>query len=138
MNNAIITIKSIQFDGTERNTTEVITEGCFKKTAEGYEIDYKETDATGFQGSNTKLLHSQGKLQLIRTGSANSDLLIESNKKNYCLYGTPYGELTVGILGKEVNSLISSKGGKISANYVLDINSAYVGDYEIELTVKLK
>lgn len=138
MNNAIITIKSIQFDGTEKNVTEVITEGSFKETQEGFEIEYKETDATGFQGSSTKLLHSQGKLHLIRSGSANSDLLIEADKKNYCLYGTPYGELTVGVMGKEVNSLISSVGGKITASYVLDINSAYVGDYEIELTVKLK
>ncbi len=138
MNNAILTIKSTQSDGKETNRTEVITEGKFVKTDIGFEISYTETEATGYQGCNTTLTYSQGRLQLIRMGSANSDLLIEAGKKNYCLYGTPYGDLTVGVLGKTVDALITDNGGRVNASYVLDINSAYVGDYEISLEIKPK
>ena len=135
---ALITVTGLQKTDGEVNKTEIITEGEYEKTDYGWLIKYDETDATGYEGAHTQLqLHNDGKLQLIRTGSVLSDLLVEPNEKNYCQYGTPYGMMTVGIYGKRTANNLTEKGGDASATYVMDINSSLVGEYDIRIKVKI-
>lgn len=137
VNDAMITIKSLRKDENDRDVTEVITEGQLKASGEDFEIIYSETDATGYEGSVTHIRLTGGSvLEMTRTGSVNSELLLETGRKNHCLYGTPFGELTVGVMAKEIKSDMSSEGGHIFASYVLDINSVYAGDYEIDIDVR--
>lgn len=137
MKDAIIKIKSIQRDGADENQTEVITAGSFRKIKSGYEIKYEETDATGYEGSKTVLKILDGsKIELVRSGAVTSELYIERNRKNFCLYGTPFGEMTVGVQAKNVESFLTDLGGKVCASYVIDINSSLVGNYDLEIDVK--
>lgn len=139
MKDVLITIKSVQYDGDERSETEVITEGKFEKIPNGYELIYDETDATGFEGCRTVLKILDGsKIELTRSGAAASELYIERGKKNFCLYGTPFGELTVGVQGKNVESRLTDIGGSVSASYVIDINSSHMGDYELNIEVRCR
>ncbi len=135
---ALIKIKSIQRDGyNNNNETEVITAGTYRKIKSGYELRYEETDATGYEGSKTVLKILDGsKIELVRSGSVSSELYIERDRKNFCLYGTPFGEMTVGVQAKNVESRLTDMGGKVSASYVIDINSALVGDYDLEIDVR--
>ena len=118
--------------------TEIITEGTLEATAEGFELRYVETDATGYDGANTLLKISENKFELLRTGSVEGELIIELNKKNFCHYGTPYGELIVGVQAKYVRNNLSLFGGKAEAGYVMDMNSVLVGNYELTVEVKTR
>lgn len=134
-----ITLKLIsrQSDGNEHLQVELFSEGLLLRTDSGYEISYKETDATGFTGSTTKLtVHSQDKVTMERTGSASSQLILERGKKHHCHYGTPYGEFMVGVTTSSIKSTINENGGTLDFKYVIDINSSYVGDYEINVDVR--
>lgn len=134
-----ITLKLIsrQSDGNEHSQVELFSEGLLLRTDSGYEISYKETDATGFTGSTTKLtVHSQDKVTMERTGSASSQLILERGKKHHCHYGTPYGEFMVGVTTSSIKSTINENGGTLDFKYVIDINSSYVGDYEINVDVR--
>lgn len=132
----MITVKSLQRIDDEVNETEIITEGTLEATAEGFELRYVETDATGYDGANTLLKISENKFELLRTGSVEGELIIELNKKNFCHYGTPYGELIVGVQAKYVRNNLSLFGGKAEAGYVMDMNSVLVGNYELTVEVK--
>lgn len=132
----MITVKSLQRIDDEVNETEIITEGTLDATAEGFELRYVETDATGYDGANTLLKISENKFELLRTGSVEGELIIELNKKNFCHYGTPYGELIVGVQAKYVRNNLSLFGGKAEAGYVMDMNSVLVGNYELTVEVK--
>ncbi len=132
----MITVKSLQRIDDEVNETEIITEGTLEATAEGFELRYVETDATGYDGANTLLKINENKFELLRTGSVEGELIIELNKKNFCHYGTPYGELIVGVQAKYVRNNLSLFGGKAEAGYVMDMNSVLVGNYELTVEVK--
>lgn len=132
----MITVKSLQRIDDEVNETEIITEGTLEATADGYELRYIESDATGYEGANTLLKINQNKFELLRTGSVEGELIIELDKKNFCHYGTPYGELIVGVQAKYIKNNLSIFGGKAEAGYVMDMNSVLVGNYELTVEVK--
>ena len=134
----MITIKGVQRVEDEVNETEIITEGTLTAVPDGYELRYNESDATGYDGSQTLLHVCESRFELERTGSVTSELIIELDKKNFCHYGTPYGDLVVGVQAKFVESDLDENGGKASAGYVMDVNSVLMGDYEIYIEVKLK
>lgn len=133
----LITLKSIQTIDKERNETELITEGSYKKTDDGFIITYEESEATGYDGSKT-ILTTTGDQQVImqRTGTTNSNLFIEKGKKHHCHYGTPFGEFMIGITTKNIISNLNDEGGDLYLNYVIDINSSYVSEHEISVNVK--
>lgn len=132
----MITVKSLQRIDDEVNETEIITEGTLEATADGYELRYIESDTTGYEGANTLLKINQNKFELLRTGSVEGELIIELDKKNFCHYGTPYGELIVGVQAKYIKNNLSIFGGKAEAGYVMDMNSVLVGNYELTVEVK--
>ena len=133
----LITLKSIQHDGKESNETELITEGLYKKTNDGYIITYNESEATGYNGSKTILTtFGENQVTMQRSGSTFSNLFIEKGKKHHCHYGTPYGDFVVGITTKDIKSSLNENGGDLYMNYVVDINSSYISDHEIIINIK--
>lgn len=133
----MITLKSIQTVDKDKNETELITQGIYKKTADGFIITYDESEATGYEGSKT-ILTTTGDKQVImqRTGTTNSNLFIEKGKKHHCHYGTPFGDFMVGITTKNIKSNLDDNGGELYLNYVIDINASYVSEHEIIVNVK--
>ena len=135
--NVMITLVSKQSEGDETTQTELITEGWLKKTADGFMISYDETEVTGFVGSTTKLTTvGDSCVTMERKGTATSQLIIEKNKKHHCHYGTPYGDFMVGVTTNSIVSALSEKGGKLAFEYVIDINSSYVGNYAIDVDIR--
>lgn len=136
-NNATISITSYQNDGENSDTSEIITVGDFSKKNDHFEISYDETEATGYEGCVTKLsVFDSRKIIMNRTGNFFSNLIIDKEKKHFCQYGTPYGEMIVGITTKEITSDLDNDGGKVNFKYVIDINSSYVGDFDVTIDVK--
>lgn len=137
MNDVLITIKSTQRNGEISDVTEVITEGRYILTSTGCEMFYTETEATGFEGSQTIVrVVPDKRLEMMRSGTANTELLIETGRKNYCRYGTPYGEVTVGAIAKKVDADLKENGCFVTAEYTMDINSELLGEYTLEISVK--
>ncbi len=133
----MITLKSVQNNGEQKLETELITEGSYKKTAEGYVIAYAESEATGFKDSTTVLTaYGDAQVTMQRKGAATSNLVIEKGKKHHCHYGTPYGDFTVGITTGEIKSSLDENGGDLYFKYVIDINSSFISDNEIFINVK--
>ena len=131
-----ISLVSTQSDGIDSEQTELITQGRYKKTADGYVLSYDETEATGFKDSVTELtVTGSEKVVMTRSGAVSSNLVIEAGKKHHCHYGTPYGEFMIGVNTKEIKSSVTEKGGKLEFSYVIDVNSSYVGDFNIAIDV---
>lgn len=133
----MITLKSIQHSGEQKEEMELITEGKYTKTADGYVITYDESEVTGFKGSKTVLTTVGNKqVTMQRKGSTVSNLIIEKDKKHHCHYGTPYGDFMVGITARNINSALEENGGELYFKYVIDINSSYISEQEIFINVK--
>ncbi|MBR4555807.1 MAG: DUF1934 domain-containing protein [Ruminococcus sp.] len=132
-----IKLISKQTDGDSTDEIELLTEGLFRYGKDSYEISYNETEATGFEGAVTKLtVMGSEKVEMVRSGAASSNIVIEMGRKHHCHYGTPFGEFMVGVTAKQISSNISENGGDLDFSYVIDVNSSYVGDFEIKIQVR--
>ncbi len=135
----LIVLRSIQSVDNEQNETELITPAVFTPLKDGgFSIAYNETEATGFEGSKTVLsCYGNKRASICRSGSVSSNLIIDKDKKQHCLYGTPYGDLMVGIYTHSIINELNEDGGNLYMKYTVDINSSYVSDNEIFVRVQV-
>jgi len=134
----MISLTSINKMDNDSTRTELTTEGTLKKLKSGgFELSYRESEVTGFTGSTTHLtLNGNRMVNLKRTGSAPSDLILERDKKHHCHYGTPYGEFMMGIFTHCIYNDVNENGGEVYLKYTVDINSSYVSDNEIYIKIQ--
>lgn len=120
----------------ERSETELLTDGTMEQVDGKFIVSYEDSDATGFEGATTTITAEGSSIvSIVRTCTANSNLVIETGKKHYCLYGTPYGDITVGIFTHKIENSLSENGGSLYLKYTIDVNSAYMSDNEIYLDI---
>ncbi len=137
--NVLIKLKSIQSGDSENSEVELVTEGLYRRVKNGFEISYKESEATGYKGSTTVIsCLGNNYASMTRHGTVFSELIIEKNKKHHCYYTTPFGELSVGVFARKIDNRLSDKGGDLYFKYTIDVNSSYVSDNEVFLTVEEK
>jgi len=134
----MIKMRSVQSIDEEDNELELITEGTFEEADGKYLITYKDSEATGYEDSVTTVEVQNDNLAVItRTGKSNSSLVIESGKKHHCHYGTPYGDMMVGIYTHKIQNDLHNEGGYLYLRYTIDINSSYISDNEIIMDIDM-
>ncbi|MCR5022027.1 DUF1934 domain-containing protein [Ruminococcus sp.] len=126
-------------DPANYEQTEVLSVGTYKKTANGYVIEYEESEATGFEGCTTRI-ESFGKKKVVmsRRGSVSSELVIEPGEKHHCVYGTLYGNFEVGVEARKVSDKLTDDGGRLTFTYVVDVNSGLIGTFDIDIQLKIR
>jgi uncharacterized beta-barrel protein YwiB (DUF1934 family) len=135
-NNVLISLVSIQWQGTEKNETELLTKASCRKEKGCSVITYEDTSATGFEGSVTTIKVDKDKnASIIRRGTANSALTLEMGRKHYCQYGTPYGDMRIGVFTHAIENNLDNEG-KLYMKYTLDINSSFLSDNEIIIKIQ--
>lgn len=133
----MIEMKSIQSIYGDKTETSLVTSGKFVRNGSGFTISYLDSEATGFQGSETSISVTGSKIaSIIRRGTSNSDLVVEPGKKHHCHYLTPYGEMMIGIYTHVIENDLSDDGGRLYMKYTIDINTSYMSDNEIILNIK--
>ncbi len=133
---ALIKIIGTQTADGEQDIIELTTTGTLEKTEEGWKLCYHETEATGMEGTVTTLEMSPGKLNLIRTGSHPSMLVLEKNQRHHCNYHTPYGTIDLGTYASELEYRLSECGGEILFSYTLGFNGGISSAHTIHITVQ--
>ena len=134
--NVLISLTSIQWQDDEKSETELVTKAKHSRENGWDIISYEDTSATGFEGSVTTIKVDKGRnASITREGTANSVLSLEIGRKHFCQYGTPYGNLQIGVYTHAIENTIS-KNGRLYLKYTLDLNSSYLSDNEIIMTVQ--
>ncbi len=134
--NVLISLTSIQWQDGEKSETVLTTKASLRFDNGRSIISYEDTSATGFEGSVTTITVEKNKNALIvREGTANSALSLEMGKKHYCQYGTPYGNLQIGVFTHSISNELE-KNGELYLKYTLDLNSSYLSENEIILKIQ--
>lgn len=137
MKKADITIISVVSNDEGEEKTEFFTEGSFDRSDDGYILGYKETDEMGYESCSITITAADEKVIIERQGNAASMLIIEKNMKHHCLYGTPYGEFTMGINTFKIRNELSDEGGTLFMKYCIDIDNDFISENEMLITVKI-
>ena len=132
----LISLTSIQWQDDEKNETELVTRASLSRAGSQDVISYEDTSATGFEGSVTTItVDGSSSASIIRRGTANSVLSLEIGRKHYCQYGTPFGDMRIGVYTHAIDNTIE-KDGRLYLKYTLDLNSSYLSDNEIIMNIK--
>lgn len=130
-------IVGIQHTDGEEERTELFTVGQLAHRNGHWLLSYAESEATGLPGSRTLLrLESEGCVTMVRTGSTQTRLVIEAGSHHQCLYGTPYGQLSLGIRGHSVAHTLGDEGGSIRLHYAIDMDGDPVSENHLQINIK--
>ena len=133
----LINIKSIHNSEDDYDVIELFTTGQYYRRGGSFYISYDESESTGYEGSRTTLkVEPEKMVTLSRTGSANSQLIVERGVRHQCHYDAGYGDLLVGVQGSRIKSSLSENGGSLEIKYSIDINSMYASENEMYIQVK--
>lgn len=134
---ALIKIKGIQRAGGDDDVVELLTTGFFSRQKGGYLISYEESEATGFEGAKTTLLYEEEaeRVTLTRSGSVNTQLIVEKGKRHQCSYDLGYGSMIIGVNCSVIHSTLSEEGGQIAFGYSLDLNTALTSENQVMVSV---
>ncbi len=136
--NVLISLTSIQWQDGEKTETELVTNAKYSTVSGCQVISYEDTSATGFEGSVTTIRTDKNKnASITRSGTANSVLSLEMGRKHFCQYGTPYGNMQIGVYTHTIRNELE-KNGRLYFKYTLDLNASYLSDNEIILEIKDK
>ncbi len=135
--NAIISLKTLQnVEGdNEPNKIELTTKGKFAQKNGKFYIIYQETELTGFEDTTTTIKVSEDQVSMTRSGKYNSKMVFRRGEKRLCSYSTPYGVIPVGVNPTHIESHLNEDGGKVSIEYVLDIDNNEYLTNRLNLTV---
>lgn len=133
----LISIKGISNVDGEEDVMELMTVGnLFVKDGKQI-ITYKESEATGFEGTTTMLeLKGNSSVILKRRGANRSELIIEKGRRHLCHYDTGAGEIMIGVFSDSITNTLGETGGDVSFKYSLDINSSLASENEVYINVK--
>ena len=135
---AIIKIIGTQRLGEDRDKIEMTTVGTIEETAEHYILHYNEEQEPPLKPIHVKLSinKDEKRVEMMRSGAFGSLLIVERSKRNLCTYGTQYGDLLMGIYGKNIENSFGSKEGVFTFGYDIDVNGALTSQNEVKVKYK--
>ena len=137
--NALITISGIQgVPGDTPDAIELLTDGIYCRTENGFELRYHESELTGLQGTETSVAINSDEIIVTRRGVLNSQMVFRQGEKSSFLYDTPFGSATLGIETRKINAAMDDFGGELSIDYVLDMEHAVVTKNMLKMKVQPK
>lgn len=137
--NAVITITGVQgLAQADADTVELVTDGVYCRTEEGYQIRYLESEITGLMGTATTVDINPDEVVVERKGVLNSRMVFRAGEKSSFLYDTQFGAATLGVDTRKINAVFDDYGGELSIDYVVNMEHAVVSRNKLNMSVRLR
>lgn len=139
MAKALITIIGHQKFDDNKDQVEMKTVGTVEHDDDNYIIRYNEELETASTPIRAKLniAKDESKVEMIKSGPYSSCLIIEKSKRHLCNYGTEYGDMLMGIFGREVENDFNENEGTFKFSYDIDINGAISSQNDVIIKFKV-
>lgn len=135
---AVIRIVSMQRTENGDNAGEMTIAGTISYGNEKVLIEYIENnEETGLEEA-TITVFENNIVSIVRKGQFSSEMMVEKSVRHHTFYSTPYGELTMGIYGNQVEWLKDDKGGVLKMKYSLDFNNGFVSENTMKIYIEEK
>ena len=138
MKKVLLNVVGTQTADGDSDKIELTTVGTLDDDDKNYYIEYDETD------DDSKTVHvnivinkALNTVKTERSGAYSSSLIIKKGKRNQCHYSTPYGEILMGINGKNIIAEINENNGKFIFTYTIDINGSEASKNEVNIKFRI-
>ena len=133
----IAAIRGLQFlEEEEGEQVEVITPAQYYLRNGVHYLIYEEVDEDNGARTKNTLKYKDHSLELIRKGAVNAHLVFEEQKKNVASYGTPFGNILIGIDTGSIFVEEEEKRIHVEVAYTLEANYQYLADCRIEMNIQ--
>lgn len=132
----LLALKGLQFDGnSQEDYTTIIPAEYYLRNGKHYVV-YDEV-MEGFSGSTKNIIKfTDSEMDVSKKGVVNVHLFFEENRKNLASYGTPFGEIMVGINATKIELNESEDLIKVNVDYDLELNYQHLADCKITLDIR--
>ena len=139
MAKALITIIGHQKFDDDKDQVEMKTVGTVEYDDDNYIIRYNEEleNSTAPLRAKLNIAKDESKVEMIKSGAYSSCLIIEKSKRHLCNYGTEYGDMLMGIFGREVEIDFNENEGTFKFSYDIDINGAISSQNDVIIKFKV-
>ena len=139
MAKALITITGRQQYDDDKDQVEMKTIGTVEQDDKNYIIRYNEEleNSTMPIRARLNIAKDESKVEMIKSGPYSSCLIIEKSKRHLCNYGTEYGDMLMGIFGREVENAYNDNEGTFKFSYDIDINGAISSQNDVTIQFRL-
>lgn len=135
---AVIKIVSLQRTENGDNSGEMSVVGSVSYENEKTVIEYiEDNEETGPEETTITVLNDRT-VSIVRNGQFSSEMTVERNSRHLTFYRTPYGELTMGIYGTQVDFSKSENGAVLKFKYELDFNNGFVSENTMNIYIEEK
>jgi uncharacterized beta-barrel protein YwiB (DUF1934 family) len=117
----LLTIKGTQLDDGHDDHIEFMTEGRLTKTADGYLLEYDESELTGVEGCTTRLILKDDSVTLLRSGANDMHMIFAPHSVYESSVMTPDGLMRMSLFAIRVESQLQEKSGHLSLEYELSV-----------------
>lgn len=134
MERILIEVKGTQRYGRDTDVTELTTFGTIRDDGVAYIIRYKEElEEPGESVTVTvRVNKDESAVEMTRLGKTHSSLLIERSKRHLCNYSTEFGDMLMGIYGRNIEA--DAENGRFDFEYDIDFNGAVASQNKVRLT----
>jgi len=137
LENAVISIKSIQgYSSEEEDNIEFSSDGFYKLEEGVARLGYFESEVTGMIGTKTEMIVSKDEVIVNRTGTVTSRMVFKEGLRDSFIYSTPYGNANIGLETRKIVQHFGPDGGEVEIDYVVNMEHTIVITNRFHISVK--
>lgn len=134
-NNVIVKISGLQVVENTGDSVEVIAVGKhYIKNSKHYLL-YDEIDNENGSKIKNTIKFTEDGAEVMRKGIMNGKLVFSKGKNNQSIYSTPYGDLFIEVLTKDIRLKQQQDNVNLKIDYELYANNSKVSDSKIEIDI---
>lgn len=134
---ALITVSGIQgIAGDDTDTIELVTEGYYTRSENGFEMYYLESELTGLAGTATRVAVEPDRVTVERSGTLNARMVFIPGQKSSFLYDTRFGSATLEVETKKINARLDDFGGELCIDYTVNMEHTVSSKNQLKISVK--
>ena len=131
----LIKTTGVRIENGDKEEFEVIARGNYTYEKDKQIISYIEHGGE-LDGCKTVITAQSDCVETLRSGVYTMQLIAEKGKRHNCCYDTPYGSMVLGVFCKDVLNNLYEGGGEIVFSYTLDVNSAFLSENKVKISIK--
>jgi len=136
MKEVVISVTGVQQGPDGPDVMELVTAGQYGVSPEEIRMSWEESELTGMAGTRTTFAVNPRRVVMTREGKVNTRMVFEQGKKNYFLYETPFGAVTMGVDTNRVRAELNRSGGELEVDYSIDMNNQAVNRHRFFIQIK--
>lgn len=140
MEKILIELKGTQRFGNEKDSIELATFGTLRDDGKSYIIRYSEEQEPPEAPVKVtvRVKKDLSSVEMTRLGTAHSSLFIEKSRRNLCSYNTEFGNMLMGVYGKEIEFEKKDGAGRFLFEYDIDFNGSVASRNKVDLSYTVK